>query len=418
MTKMQDDIQSAVMTKLANIVSDIFTHTTSAKNLRRILDAGELMSLKHLAEKLPQELVNVETGLSSLAKREALPAAEALEKMMGKKDVGSVFLTRGGWMPHYGDYTIAKMMPAPLKRTALNLIPEEYVSKIPLSLGKEDTTIYVPGEMLDLWKSMYPQYSFAPRSQFPGKTYSRLYGAGKLPKKALDAARDLIESPEIRPLRDMGIGKESVIGAGLGAAATAQSDPDEYSDYILPMLAGAGVGAGIKNLQGLGSYFAKRHSLDDIVNANPEKLKEIFGYNAMPAGSEALGTALKSSDTDIMLPFKTRYFFDRAVKDMERLYPELTPSALNAEKLNKKVFSYKGDGKDLDVVLAHGPKAFNFRDAFLDAKRALSDYDRAEIIGTKEHIKDSWLNWLTGDARYNRYKNRLASQLGLKDHYF
>lgn len=81
----------------------------------------------------------------------------------------------------------------------------------------------------------------------------------------------------------------------------------------------------------------------------------------------------------------------------------------------KKTFTGKVNGQDMDVVLAYGPKAENFRKAFAAARDRLTDTDRRKIINRKRALKESW--FFPG-LRYNLYKKQLAEELGLRNAYF
>jgi len=146
----------------------------------------------------------------------------------------------------------------------------------------------------------------------------------------------------------------------------------------------------------------------------PERVQEVFGPGARMAGSKPLGIDIGSSDTDILVPYSTDYLFNRAVKQMETA-PRFKPSALNASKIDKKVFSHKQDGRDIDIVLGKGEKAFAFRDAFDRAAKNLTDEKRAEIIKNKQLLMDAWI---LRNLRYKRYKNQVADDLGLRQYYF
>jgi len=151
-----------------------------------------------------------------------------------------------------------------------------------------------------------------------------------------------------------------------------------------------------------------------LATADQEAVRRIFGDKALLAGSKPLGIDLAGSDTDILVPYKTDYFFTRAVRDMLK-NPDFRPSSLNAHRPGKQVFTYKDPQRDIDIVLARGGKGFSFRDAFLNVQKNLTDEQRALIIAEKERLKKAWF---LKNMRYKKYKDRVAEELGLKQHYF
>lgn len=146
------------------------------------------------------------------------------------------------------------------------------------------------------------------------------------------------------------------------------------------------------------------------------KFKRLFGRNARLVGSEALGIAVPgSSDTDVFVPYKSRYHFDRAIERMPKKYPTLVMNEASKDRQDKKTFTGKVNGKDMDVVLGYGDKAQRFNDAFTSAGTLLTPEQKAEVIRRKQELKNAWI---LPEWRYKRYKKQLAKDMGLADAYF
>ena len=412
-------IKEALKNKIANtIAKKLLTHTTTEANLRKILQSGKLMPLKQLAAERPNDLVNVEKGITSLLDRKTMPASEAAKVMEGVKEIDKLFLTEGGYLPAYGDHIIAMNAHTPVKRKALNMIPNEYVTDKAVNVLSNDTSIFVPDNFIQHWKKEFPNINFKPKSEFSGKEYTRLHGLADLPSKAVDILSDEVsDTTVLRLLKDIGLlSPQAAYGAVGGVAAGAAVD-DDYRprDAVTAAMLGAALGAGHKNLRGIGGFFGnKKLNPELLANADAAYIKRLFGEQAISAGSKPLGINIDASDTDILSPYKTDFFYNRAIKDMIA-NPEFTPSKLNAIRPDKQVFTYKNNGKDIDVVLARGDKGFAFRDAFFNASKKLTDEQRAEIIAQKKALQDAWI---LKNLRYKRYKNQIADELGLREHYF
>ena len=398
--------------KIAGVKEQLLSHTTNADNLKKILRTGKIKSLLQTALDDPNLVINAETATNSFVKRPTMTAIEAAEAAVAKKEIDKIFLTKDGYLPQYGDYVISKYAPLPEKKLSLNLIPEEYATKSPIYLN--NANIYVPDDELTQWAKEYPKYKFLPKSTHPGRPYSRVDGAAALKDKATELAKN---SDLINAMRNAGLfSNEAMMGAGVGATVNYATDDDpDFKSTALMALLGAGAGAGISNLKGLGGYYGnKLPDVDELSNMTPERVQEVFGPGARMAGSKPLSIDIGSSDTDILVPYSTDYLFNRAVKQMET-DPRFKPSALNASKIDKKVFSHKQDGRDIDIVLGKGEKALAFRDAFDRAAKNLTDEKRAEIIKNKQLLMDAWI---LRNLRYKRYKNQVADDLGLRQYYF
>lgn len=146
------------------------------------------------------------------------------------------------------------------------------------------------------------------------------------------------------------------------------------------------------------------------------QLRRSVGRNAIQVGSEALGTNVgQGSDIDIFAPYKRRDAYEKAMSRLRERYPEFQESKANAARQDKYTLSGKINGKDVDLVLGYGDKAQNFLGAFENAKQRLTPDKADEIRQNKEQLQKAWL---LREWRYKRYKNQVADELGLKEHYF
>lgn len=135
-----------------------FYHRTS--NLDPILESGKVLSLRHLAQREPEKIVSVEPERWS-RERKDLPASEAYEAMKQKKDVDYIFLTKNAPLAggDYGKYVIKKDLKTPEFAKNLNLIPNEYKQKRPLSV-RHNAEIFVPREEMEGLQKKHPGYKF------------------------------------------------------------------------------------------------------------------------------------------------------------------------------------------------------------------------------------------------------------------
>lgn len=150
--------------------------------------------------------------------------------------------------------------------------------------------------------------------------------------------------------------------------------------------------------------------------ASDSAYRKQYGRNARLVGSEALGINVPGkSDVDIFVPYKRESAFRKAIARMQERHPGLQLNRASLKRNDKKTFSGSVDGQDVDVVLAYGPRAERFRQAFEEAARKLTPEKRREIVETKARLKKAWFfpQW-----RYKRYKNQVAEELGLKQAYF
>jgi hypothetical protein len=418
------------MDKLANILADsvaekvteklagrqLFTHATSANNLRKILDMGELMPLKELAKKMPNTAVNVENALTSLTGRNTMSAQAAAAAMDGIKEIDKVFLTKGGYLPHYGENIISRMAYSPKRRLALNLAPGEHTVTKGIPIKDKYTRIYVPDELLDTWRSEYPGVSFFPKSEFEGAVFNRVDGALDLPAKGLGAATSALNEVKQRVI-GKDLDRDALAEIGLGEELKyLLGDDASYSKDIL-----RNTGELLNNLNEVWKNVdtAKINAIgvNNIPKLSEKEIKSIFGHNASLVGSEALGTAATNaaSDIDIALPFNSKFFYDRALKKLKKQFPDMVASPFNKGKTDKGVYTINVGGTPIDLALSLGPRGMKFRDGFNQVKSKLTQEQRAAIINEKNRLLSSWLLPRT---RYKAYKRKLADELGLKDLYF
>ena len=329
---------------------DSYTHTTSLDNLKHMLDGDRrIMALRHLARTSPDMEVSVEP--LPIPIRSRMTAREAYARMHGVKNTDKVFLSRGGWLPNYGDAVVVKRLsPRSVARgERLNSIPEEYTTGRALSL-RNNAEIFVPDEVLDDFRTKYPGIRFRGRNALPLRAYGLADRIAALKNKLMERA-------------------------GLGKTAAE----------------------------------------NDVARADA-RFRRMFGRNARMVGSEALGINVPgNSDIDVFVPYKREAAYRRALDRLPRKYPNLIMNKASLRRDEKKTFTGKVNGQDMDVVLAYGPKAEKFRKAFAAARDRLTDEDRRKIIDKKRALKESWF---FPELRYKSYKKRLAGELGLRDAYF
>lgn len=172
----------------------------------------------------------------------------------------------------------------------------------------------------------------------------------------------------------------------------------------------------LDRLKAFAHKLSRKIGLSKEASFSPSQYRRMFGANAQLVGSEALGINLPdSSDTDVFVPYKREGNFNRALKRMVEKYPDLHVNAASLKKPDKKTFTGSVNGRDMDVVVAYGPRAEKFKNAFDSAKNVLTDDVRDKIVRRKQELKNAWFfpEW-----RYKRYKRQLAENLGLKDAYF
>jgi len=316
-------------------IAEAFFHTTGEDSLRRILSSGKIKTLSHVARENPEEPISVEVGLLPF-RREVLPAAKAVEVMSARKITDKVFLTRGKYLPTYGEYVIKKELTLPIKRVSLNSIPEEFISSRVLSTNT-NSEIFVPESKVSTFQQEYPSLKVYSNKNIPA--FSLLDRVKNYPTKVKDV------------------------------------------------------------------LFAKAAELN---------VKRISN-NALLAGSQGLGINVDASDLDVFIPYKSKYQFEKNIERLLSQYPGLKPGEFSKNKESKRVLSGSIDGVDVDLAVAYGQKAQAFKNAFLKAKDALSEQEKAEIIKKKTELKNSWV---FPETRYKMYKNQVAENLGLKQTYF
>lgn len=330
------------MNKYLTKVAELFAHATTSASLQNMLSGGGIKSVRHLSEENPDLKLSVEPLPIPILRKE-LAAKEAIRQMESLgKNPDKVFLTRGGYVPNYGDRVIVKELAHPQRRESFNTIPEEYTTRRRLSLT-HNATVYVPDDEVDSYQKDHPEVAFKPISQIPVEKYGLMKRMTSYPGKLMERL-------------------------------------------------------GIQKLASL-----------------PVSLRAI-SHNAMVGGSEGLGIDLgDGSDVDVFVPYKRDASYESAIDRVKRLYPQLEERKSSLGKAYKTTLTGKINGKDVDVVLAKGEKAQAFKDAYLGAKSRLTDEDRERIRAEKLRLKNAWI---LPEFRYKRYKNQLAEDLGLKQHYF
>lgn len=149
--------------------SELFAHTTNQDSLKKMLESGQIKSLARIARDTPDAEISVEP--LPLPLRMKMRAQDALERMKGIKETSRIFLTKGGYLPNYGDCIIYKRLGNSVKRSeALNSVPEEFHTGRTLSL-RRNADIYLPDEKLDEFREAWSGYKFLPKSQFPARAY-------------------------------------------------------------------------------------------------------------------------------------------------------------------------------------------------------------------------------------------------------
>ncbi|MBM6836428.1 hypothetical protein [Desulfovibrio piger] len=283
--------------------------------------------------------------------RRRMKAGDAYERMRGVKDTDRVFLSHRGWLPNYGDAVVVKRL------SPRSVVRGERLNSIPEE--------YTTGRALSL------------------RSNADVY----VPDEVLEEFRAKYPSIRFR-------GRSTLHLRAYG-----------LSDRI----------ATLKDKLMERAGFGKTASENDVARADA-RFRRMFGRNARMVGSEALGINVPgSSDIDVFVPYRRESAYRRALERLPRKYPSLVMNKASLHRDEKKTLTGKVNGQDMDVVLAYGPKAENFRKAFAAARDRLTDTDRRKIINRKRALKDSW--FFPG-LRYNLYKKQLAEELGLRNAYF
>lgn len=331
--------------------TNTYAHTTSLETLKKILNDDG--HIKSLRH-IAKKNPNLELSVEPLPVpiRFTMPAEKAYNFMEGIKEPSKIFLTRNGYLPNYGNVVITKNLGDSVRQhTALNSIPEEYTTRRELSL-RNNANIYVPDENLDELAKKFSVYNFKPLSKL-----------------------------ELKPF-------------GLRDRASALWN---------------------KIKKRLGFNTEEGNSLN-IKPLSDSQYRKKFGINAQLVGSEALGINVPgSSDIDVFVPYKRKAYFDKALERMKERYPSLKLNAVSKKREDKKTFTGSVDKVPMDVVIAYGPRAEKFREAFNRAKDKLTEKQKADIVKRKAELKNSWF---FPETRYKMYKKQIAADLGLKEAYF
>ena len=208
--------------------SEVYTHATSDSGLERILESGRIKHVAHLAKENPDLQVTVEP-LPLPFVRQTMRAEDALKAMNGVKVTDKIFLTKGGYLPSYGDNVIVKNLSSAKKRASFNTIPEEHIIGRALSV-RSNASIYVPDERLDEWKSKYHDVSFKPKSQLQLKAYTVADRLAAYPSKLVDALG--LNKSASHPISPHSIGSTAFIGGSTGLGINVDnSDVDIFAPY-------------------------------------------------------------------------------------------------------------------------------------------------------------------------------------------
>lgn len=174
---------------------------------------------------------------------------------------------------------------------------------------------------------------------------------------------------------------------------------------------------------GRSQFEAPAYGITDRAKAFYQKLTKsaavvplkAVGRNAMLGGSTGLGIDADGSDVDIFVPYKRRVSYEKAINRITNRYPSLAQRSSTLNNDFKTTLTGDVHGREVDIVLGFGDKANKYYEAYQAARAKLTPDQKAAIIGKKRTLKNSWF---FPETRYARYKNQLAKDLGLKEHYF
>lgn len=305
--------------------ANYFAHSTSRDNIENILRDGAIYPLSKVVQNNQDKMVSVEPTKSR--KRELMRASDAIDKMKGVKDVDSIFLSRDGYVPSYGEHIIVKNLKHPKFNSRINLVPNEYKTQRPLSL-KHNATVYVPDEEVNTLSMKYPNIKMMPLSQIPLKR--------------------------------------------LGA-------PDVAKTFMQKLLSTSSMGK-----------IAEDMGIIPSISNTRERLLKMLGPDAIQAGSTGLGLSIDTSDIDLFMPVKSSDQLDKKRADILQHYPCLKDSPYNKNP-NRRLLRGVIDGYGVDIALGTGEAAAKYRDTYLNAKNTLTDAQRATIIANKARLKRALL---------------------------
>jgi hypothetical protein len=246
------------------------------------------------------------------------------------KQVDSVFLTRGGVVPDYGDYYIEKDLKSPRQSSLVNLIPEEHITRRPISL-RHKAMIIVPDEEVHSLREKYPGYQFSSRSDRPVTHLSRLQALPELPGKLYRSFR----SKFAEDFSVKNIHPKAVMGGstrlGIGVPGT------QDLDVLIPVKYRSGV-----------------------VSLRERLLKRYPGlkdspYNTANRRKTVLRGTIQDKDVDIVLApeDKVRAYDDSMTRAASRLTPDKIKEIVSTKQKLKNAWlfpetRYKWYKKDLD----------------------------------------------------------------------
>jgi hypothetical protein len=312
-----------------------FYHTTNKDNFTRMLESGNIKSLGRIGLETPDIPLSVEPGRWR-RDRGVMPAREAVQALReAGKHVDSIFLTKGGVLPSYGDYIIEKELKHPKLSNILNLIPDEFTTKRRLSL-KSNAKFIVPDEELEAFHAKYPalRRKFKPRSQVDLKSLTRLSGAAQLPRKIVN---NLLQK-EGAELRAKDIHRRAILGGStaLGTGIPGVKDVDVTIPYASP---------------------------GRITNARELMLKKFpqltdSPYNTPGRNKIVLQGQIAGNDVDIVLGPRDRVlaYADSLKAAIDQMTPEQRREIVETKTRLKKAFffpetRYKKYKKKLDAQL-------------------------------------------------------------------
>lgn len=208
---------------------NLYAHTTSLDSLKNMLNSGRIKSLRHIAVETPKKELSVEP--LPMPVRFRMGAQKAYDLMRHLKEPDRIFLTRGGYLPNYGDVVITKSLGrsvAPHK--SFNTIPNEYTTARALSL-KNNANIYVPEESISEMKSAFPKYRFLSRERLGLKPYGLADRAEAFVNKMFLQSKEASEYGNTKYKRLFGTNARLVGSEALGINVPDSSDTDVFIPY-------------------------------------------------------------------------------------------------------------------------------------------------------------------------------------------
>lgn len=217
------------MNKYLEKLAERYAHTTGDEGLDRILSSGKIQHLGHLVKKDPSLQVTVEYSHLPFL-RKTMAAEEALKLMHGTKVIDKVFLTKGRFLPNYGENVIIKDLTSPTERTSFNTIPDEFVTGRALSV-KSNAEVYVPDERLEEWSSKHPDTTFLPKSSLKMQPIGVLDRIKAYPFKVMKALGHDKSASKL-PISPKSVSANAFLGGSSGLGLNIDdSDIDIFAPY-------------------------------------------------------------------------------------------------------------------------------------------------------------------------------------------